>query len=155
MMSAIPAIRERRESSDLSKVFRKPDILSRRQRGESYPRLLVDKQSAAKEEAEKSIWRTVEDIERESASRWVNAHATWGHSLDRLLQAYPDWAPLGREPRSGDLAMPIREALRTLQVVLKTVDRKVHFAEPGDPKREPAYLKNFVAFTKMLPVPET
>lgn len=117
--------------------------------------LLVDKQSAAKEKAEKSIWRTVEDIERDSASRWVNAHATWGHSLNRLIEAYPDWAPLGREPKLGDLAMPIRETSRALQVVLKTDNKKVHFLEAGDRKREPAYLKSFVAFTKMPPVPET
>lgn len=51
--------------------------------------------------------------------------------------------------------MPIQEALRTLQVVLKTDNKKVHFSEPGDTEREPAYLKSFVAFSKMPPAPET
>jgi hypothetical protein len=61
---------------------------------------------------------------------------------------------LEREPRTGDLDLPIKEILPTLQIVKKISDAKVHFSEPGDTTREPAYLKDFVAFTEMPPVPE-
>ncbi len=116
--------------------------------------LLAEKYNSAIEEAERSIWRTLGDTERNSGAKWLNAHDAWGRSLSKLCKNSHGWPILGREPRIGDLAMPIKEILPTLQVVKKISDRKVHFSEPGDTTREPSYLKNFVAFTKMPPVPE-
>lgn len=116
--------------------------------------LLADKHNSAIEEAERSIWRTLGDAERNSAGKWLKAHSAWGRSLSELYQNYPGWPLLEREPRTGDLAVPIKEILPTLQVVKKICDAKVHFSEPGDTTREPAYLKDFVAFTEMPPVPE-
>jgi hypothetical protein len=65
------------------------------------------------------------------------------------------WPPLGRKPKIGDLALPIKETLPALQVVKKISCGKAYFSEPGDTTREPAYGKEFVAFTEMPPVPDS
>lgn len=116
--------------------------------------LLAEKYNSAIEEAERSIWRTLGDAERNSANKWLKAHGAWGRSLSEVYQKCHDWPPLGREPRTGDLALPIKEILPTLQVIKKISYGKVHFSEPGDTTLEPAYSKDFVAFTEMPPVPE-
>ena len=111
--------------------------------------LLADKQKSSIPEAERSIWRTAGDIERDSAITWLKVHSLWGSSLTELYESRSLWPPLGRKPKAGDLASPKREDLPSLQVVLKSDEEKVYFAEPGDAERVPQYLKNFVACAEM------
>jgi hypothetical protein len=116
--------------------------------------LLGDRYNSAIKEAERSIWRTLGDVEQNYASTWLKAHCAWGRSLRKLYQNPLDWPPMKRESKIGDLALPVKDILPTLQVVKKTSDKNVYFAEPGDTTREQAYLKDFVSFTEMPPVPE-
>jgi len=116
--------------------------------------LLADKHRPAIEEAERSIWRTVGDTERHSAIMWLKAHSLWGRSLTELYENHSYWPSLGRKPRSGDLVVPIREDLPSLQVVLKSDDRRVYFAEPGDAGKVTSYTKDFVACAEMPTLPE-
>lgn len=116
--------------------------------------MLADEYISAKEEAERSIWRTLGDTERDSAGKWLKSHCDWGRSLNELYKNFHNWGPLEREPRTGDLALPFKESSPILQVVKKMSDGNVHFMEPGDTTREIAYSRTFVTFTEMPPVPK-